>query len=126
MDKDEIATLNEAYAKIADIPKRVKEAQAILAKDFEFEQDYYNPLHCYDDEKLLIELRDKLIKFVIGTITKGVNYEINDRDIFEHLNLFQDFFLQVVQYLYLSYLHKNTPFLKLYLFYYFKLIKIIY
>jgi len=86
MNEEEIATLNEAYAKIADILDQIKEAQRILTKDFEFEQDYYNPLHCYADEKLLIELRDKLIKFVIGTITKGVNYEINEREIFEWLN----------------------------------------
>lgn len=86
MNTEEIAALNEAYTKIATIPKQVEEAEIILVENFEFKEDYYNPLHCYDSAKLLIELRGKLINYVIRTITKSVNYEINEREIYEHIN----------------------------------------
>jgi len=86
MNKDEIDILNEAYAKIADFPERLKEAETLVTENFEFEQDYYNPLHSYNSTTLLRELRGKLITFVVRAITRGVNYEIDEREISEHIN----------------------------------------
>ena len=86
MTPEEIATLNEAYAKIADFPDRVKEAQNTLTRSFEFEDEYRNPIYTYDSDKLIKELRSNLITFTVRELTKGVNYEINEQEIVEHLN----------------------------------------
>jgi hypothetical protein len=86
MDQTEISQINAAWNILADIPAQYEAAWTALTGLYTFKSDYDNPLYTYSGSDVVSELRTKLIKFVIAEITENVNYEVDGRAIYNHVN----------------------------------------